>query len=194
MGDPHQGRIDPAPRRTGPTWAQFLRSQAEAIIATDFFTVDLLNGAQVYCLAVIEHATRPRRTMDPTPRSGPHPARPGRRSARVLATTQTGPRPARPPPRPPDLDDARPHPRGTTRRTDGPHPAGHPTPLPPHLRPDARRTHTGPRTPLGDSPRSAGGTQPALPRTLLDALLTERAQKIVSQISPNAGQRARAES
>jgi hypothetical protein len=50
--------IEPAPRRTGPTWAQFLRSQAEAIIATDFFTVDLLNGAQVYCLAVIEHATR----------------------------------------------------------------------------------------------------------------------------------------
>jgi transposase InsO family protein len=50
--------IEPAPRRTGPTWAQFLLSQAEAIIATDFFTVDLLNGAQVYCLAVIEHATR----------------------------------------------------------------------------------------------------------------------------------------
>ncbi|GII51493.1 hypothetical protein Psi02_79170 [Planotetraspora silvatica] len=50
--------VDPAPRRTGPTWAQFLRAQAEAIIATDFFTVDLLNGAQVYCLAVIEHATR----------------------------------------------------------------------------------------------------------------------------------------
>lgn len=50
--------IEPAPRRPGPTWAQFLRSQAEAIIATDFFTIDLLNGAQVYCLAVIEHATR----------------------------------------------------------------------------------------------------------------------------------------
>jgi putative transposase len=50
--------IDPAPRRSGPTWAQFLRSQAEALIATDFFTVDLLNGAQVYCLAVIEHTTR----------------------------------------------------------------------------------------------------------------------------------------
>jgi putative transposase len=50
--------IEPAPRRTGPTWMQFLRSQAEAIIATDFFTVDLLNGAQVYCMAVIEHATR----------------------------------------------------------------------------------------------------------------------------------------
>jgi transposase len=38
--------IDPAPRRTAPTWAQFLRSQAEAITATDFFTVDLLNGTQ----------------------------------------------------------------------------------------------------------------------------------------------------
>jgi transposase len=36
--------IDTAPRRSGPTWAQFLRSQAQAIIATDFFTVDLLDG------------------------------------------------------------------------------------------------------------------------------------------------------
>src|ERR1700730_12167692 len=30
--------IDPAPRRTGPTWSQFLRSQASAILACDFFT------------------------------------------------------------------------------------------------------------------------------------------------------------
>ena len=30
--------IDPAPRRTAPTWSQFLRSQAEAILACDFFT------------------------------------------------------------------------------------------------------------------------------------------------------------
>jgi transposase InsO family protein len=50
--------IDPAPRRTGPTWPQFLRSQAEAILACDFFTADLLNGTQAYVLAVIEHATR----------------------------------------------------------------------------------------------------------------------------------------
>jgi putative transposase len=50
--------IDPAPRRTGPTWAQFLRSQAEAILACDFFTADLLDGTQAYVLAVIEHATR----------------------------------------------------------------------------------------------------------------------------------------
>jgi putative transposase len=33
--------IGPAPRRTGPTWSQFLRSQADAILACDFFTVDL---------------------------------------------------------------------------------------------------------------------------------------------------------
>src|SRR6266487_2678368 len=46
--------INPAPRRTGPTWSQFLRSQAQAILGCDFFTVDLLNGTQAYVLAVIE--------------------------------------------------------------------------------------------------------------------------------------------
>ena len=50
--------IDPAPRRTAPTWSQFLHSQADAILASDFFTVDLLNGTQAHVLAVIEHATR----------------------------------------------------------------------------------------------------------------------------------------
>ena len=50
--------LDPVPRRTGPTWSQFLRSQAEAILACDFFTVDLLDGTQAYVLAVVEHATR----------------------------------------------------------------------------------------------------------------------------------------
>jgi putative transposase len=50
--------IDPAPRRTAPTWSLFLRSQAEAILACDFFTADLLDGTQAYVLAAIEHATR----------------------------------------------------------------------------------------------------------------------------------------
>ena len=62
--------IDPAPRRTGLTWSQFLRSQAEAILACDFFTVNLLNGTQTHALAVIEHATRRIRilgvTLNPT--------------------------------------------------------------------------------------------------------------------------------
>ena len=38
--------IHPAPRRTGPSWSQFLRSQADAILACDFFTAGLLNGTQ----------------------------------------------------------------------------------------------------------------------------------------------------
>src|ERR1039458_1429614 len=50
--------IDPVPRRTGPTWPQFLRSQAEAILACDFFAVDLPGGTQASVLAVVEHATR----------------------------------------------------------------------------------------------------------------------------------------
>jgi hypothetical protein len=57
----------PAPRRTGPTWSQFLRSQAEAILACDFFTIDLLDGTQAYVLAVIEHATRRIRILGVTP-------------------------------------------------------------------------------------------------------------------------------
>jgi putative transposase len=50
--------IPPAPRRDGPTWAQFLHGQAQAILATDIFTVDLLDGTSAYVLALIEHATR----------------------------------------------------------------------------------------------------------------------------------------
>jgi len=50
--------IDPAPRRAGPGWSEFLRSQAEAILACDFFTAALLDGTQAYVLAVIEHASR----------------------------------------------------------------------------------------------------------------------------------------
>ncbi len=50
--------IGPAPRRTGPTWSQFLRSQAEVILACDIFTADLLEGTRAHVLTVIEHATR----------------------------------------------------------------------------------------------------------------------------------------
>ena len=40
--------IDPALRRDGPGWPEFLRSQAQGILALDFFTADLLNGAKIY--------------------------------------------------------------------------------------------------------------------------------------------------
>jgi transposase InsO family protein len=44
--------VDPAPRRAGPTWRQFLAAQAQGIIACDFFTVDTV------LLVFIEHGTR----------------------------------------------------------------------------------------------------------------------------------------
>jgi putative transposase len=58
--------IDPAPRRDGPGWAEFLRSQAQGIPALDFFTADLLNGTKIYVLAAIEHRTRRIRILGTT--------------------------------------------------------------------------------------------------------------------------------
>jgi len=58
--------IDPAPRRDGPGWAEFLRSQAQGILALDFFTADLLNDTKVYVLAVIEHGNRRVRVLGAT--------------------------------------------------------------------------------------------------------------------------------
>jgi putative transposase len=50
--------IDPAPRRTGPTWRQFLTTQAEGIIACDFLTIDTITLHRLYVLVFIEHGTR----------------------------------------------------------------------------------------------------------------------------------------
>jgi hypothetical protein len=49
----HKAGIDPAPQRTSDTWARFLRSQAHAILAADFFETVTLTGARLYVLAVI---------------------------------------------------------------------------------------------------------------------------------------------
>ena len=58
--------INRAPRRGGPSWAEFLRSQAQGILALDFFTADLLNGTKACVLAVIEHGTRRVRILGAT--------------------------------------------------------------------------------------------------------------------------------
>ncbi|MGI8312923.1 hypothetical protein [Saccharopolyspora hattusasensis] len=50
--------IDPAPRRSGPTWREFLTAQAEGIIAADFLHVDTVLGRRLYALAFFEHGTR----------------------------------------------------------------------------------------------------------------------------------------
>ncbi|MBP2329488.1 transposase InsO family protein [Kibdelosporangium banguiense] len=59
--------IDPAPERASSTWAQFLRSQAEALLACDFFETVTLTGLRMYVLIVIEHAQRRIRILGATP-------------------------------------------------------------------------------------------------------------------------------
>jgi len=54
----HDAGIDPAPRRTGPTWKQFLTTQAHGILAADFAHVDTVLLRRIYALIVIEHGTR----------------------------------------------------------------------------------------------------------------------------------------
>jgi putative transposase len=58
--------INPAPRRDGPGWAEFLRSQAQGILVLDFFTAGLLNDTKAYVLAVIEHGSRRVRVLGAT--------------------------------------------------------------------------------------------------------------------------------
>jgi len=61
--------IDPAPRRAGPTWQQFLSTKAHAILAVDFAHVVTVFLRRLYILLVIEHG-RPGCTW---PRSPPNP-------------------------------------------------------------------------------------------------------------------------
>ncbi len=51
-------RLGPAPRRTGPSWTEFLRAQAGGIIACDFFTVETAWLRTLYVLAFIELGSR----------------------------------------------------------------------------------------------------------------------------------------
>jgi putative transposase len=46
--------LGPAPRRGGPTWTQFLKTQATGLLATDFFTVESVGLTRLYVLFVVE--------------------------------------------------------------------------------------------------------------------------------------------
>jgi hypothetical protein len=50
--------LGPAPRRTGPSWSEFLRAQAHGILACDFFTVETVLLKTLYVLLFIEIGTR----------------------------------------------------------------------------------------------------------------------------------------
>ena len=41
-------RLGPAPRRSGPSWIEFLRAQAAGVLACDFFTVETVGLARLY--------------------------------------------------------------------------------------------------------------------------------------------------
>jgi putative transposase len=50
--------LGPAPRRSGPTWSEFLRAQAHGILACDFLTVETIRLKTLYVLFFIELRTR----------------------------------------------------------------------------------------------------------------------------------------
>jgi putative transposase len=53
------GQLGPASeRREGPTWREFLRTQARSLVAVDFFTVDTVSLQRLYVLFFIEVASR----------------------------------------------------------------------------------------------------------------------------------------
>jgi putative transposase len=54
----HSTGIDPSTRRAGPSWSEFLRAQAHAILACDLFHLDTITLHRLYAFFVIEHASR----------------------------------------------------------------------------------------------------------------------------------------
>ena len=54
----HDADIDPAPRRSTPTWRQFLTAQAQVVLAVDFLHVDTVFLRRIYALIAVEHGCR----------------------------------------------------------------------------------------------------------------------------------------
>jgi putative transposase len=47
-------RLRPAPRRSGPSWTEFVRAQAAGMLACDFFTVETVGLTRLYVLFIVE--------------------------------------------------------------------------------------------------------------------------------------------
>jgi hypothetical protein len=54
----HEAGIDPAPRRMGPAWKQFLTAQARGILAVGFVHAGTVLLRRVYALVMIDHGAR----------------------------------------------------------------------------------------------------------------------------------------
>jgi putative transposase len=54
----HRAGVDPASMRSAVSWRQFLRAQANGVLAIDFFTVDTVLLRRLYVLFVLEVASR----------------------------------------------------------------------------------------------------------------------------------------
>lgn len=50
--------LEPAPRRDGPSWSEFLRAQADGILACDFFSIETVFLRTLYVLFFIEVGSR----------------------------------------------------------------------------------------------------------------------------------------
>jgi putative transposase len=53
-----RAELDPAPRRCGPTWREFLNAQAAAIVACDFSTIDTVFLRRLHVLSFLELGIR----------------------------------------------------------------------------------------------------------------------------------------
>jgi putative transposase len=69
--------IDPAPRRSGPSWNEFLKAQAAGILAVDFFHAETIALARLPRRRRARHPPGPRaRHHRPSSRPVGHPAGP----------------------------------------------------------------------------------------------------------------------
>jgi hypothetical protein len=59
--------LGPAPRRSGPTWSEFLRVQARGILALDFFTLETIWLRTLYVLFAIRVGSRKVHVLGVTP-------------------------------------------------------------------------------------------------------------------------------